>query len=499
MSKISYSLTKSKITTGLRCPKKLWFDINEKIEIDHFNFHKGNVFGDKIKEVYGNGFDLSHNFDENIVQLTQDAMNDPDVNIIYEGAFLFGETLVRTDVLIRKNNGWQLIEAKSSQSLEEHHLQDIAIQYYVLNNLNVLITEATIAHINKDFIYEGKNDYKDLIVEVEVLDDIQQFVTTVPNWIKDLLPVTKSVTEPTFDMGDHCKGCQYIEKCNSNSFLGKIEIPISILPQYGNKLQKQWFDNKVYDLRDLPYESVESITDKRWNFVEILRSHKENIEWINPSFFEIIKKFSWPRYFFDIESIMQGVPIILNTKPNDQFPFQYSVHKWEFEDQEITLEDSKQFLEFNSENMDRKYLEKLIIDLGNDGPIFAHNASTEKKALSYLVKRKNCIDLTDKIESIKSRIIDTAKLFRENFYNVAMMGSYSLKDIIKILSNASSYSSENDQVGDGGDAMIKWFEYTNPNTTNEKKQEIRENLTNYCAKDTLNLYLIFKYFLESHK
>ena len=86
-------------------------------------------------------------------------------------------------------------------------------------------------------------------------------------------------------------------------------------------------------------------------------------------------------------------------------------------------------------------------------------------------------------------------MFRENFYNVAMMGSYSLKDIIKILPNASSYSSENDQVGDGGDAMIKWFEYTNPNTTYEKKQEIRENLTNYCAKDTLNLYLIFKYFL----
>ena len=195
MSKISYSLTKSKITTGLRCPKKLWFDINEKIEIDHFNFHKGNVFGDKIKEVYGNGFDLSHNFDENIVQLTQDAINDPDVNIIYEGAFLFGETLVRTDVLIRKNNGWQLIEAKSSQSLAEHHLQDIAIQYYVLNNLNVLITEATIAHINKDFIYVGKNDYKDLIVEVEVLDDIQQFVTSVPNWIKDLL---KSVTAIVF-------------------------------------------------------------------------------------------------------------------------------------------------------------------------------------------------------------------------------------------------------------------------------------------------------------
>ena len=79
-----------------------------------------------------------------------------------------------------------------------------------------------------------------------------------------------------------------------------------------------------------------------------------------------------------------------------------------------------------------------------------------------------------------------------------MMGSYSLKDIIKILPNASSYNSENDQVGDGGDAMIKWFQYTNANTPNEEKQKIRNNLTNYCAKDTLNLYLVFKYFLESH-
>ena len=41
------------------------------------------MFGKKIKEIYGNGFDLSNNFEENIIQLTQDAMNDPKVDIIY--------------------------------------------------------------------------------------------------------------------------------------------------------------------------------------------------------------------------------------------------------------------------------------------------------------------------------------------------------------------------------------------------------------------------------
>ena len=101
INKISHNLTKSKIITGLHCPKKLWFDVNDKIKIDHFNLHRGNVFGEKIKEIYGDGFDLSNTFDEEIIQLTQNALNDEKITIIYEGAFLFEETLVRTDVLIR--------------------------------------------------------------------------------------------------------------------------------------------------------------------------------------------------------------------------------------------------------------------------------------------------------------------------------------------------------------------------------------------------------------
>ena len=491
---MSYSLTKSKITTGLHCPKKLWFDINDKIKIDHFNLHRGNVFGEKIKEIYGDGFDLSNNFEKNIIQLTQDAMDDPKVDIIYEGAFLFYETLVRTDVLIRKADGWKLVEAKCSSSVNEKHYQDISIQYYVLKNLNIKVSEAVIAHLNTDFIFnDQKNDYKNLKIEVDVLETIEPKTQLISEWIKDLLPITIENAEvPDVGIGDHCKDCQYLDRCRSKTHLANVETPISILPLVGKKLEKKWLDKKIYDLKELPKSEFDNYKDKE-KYLIIQKCHQNNEEWISPDFIEKLKNYNWPRYFFDIESITQAVPIIPNTKPNDQFPFQYSVHKLEFEDQEITLEDSKQFLEFNSENMDRKYLEKLIIDLGNDGPIFAHNASTEIKALSYLVKRKNCIDLTDKIESIQSRIIDTAKLFRENFYNVAMMGSYSLKDIIKILPNASSYSSENDQVGDGGDAMIKWFQYTHPNTTNEDRQKIRENLTNYCAKDTLNLYLLFKY------
>ena len=199
MSKISYSLTKSKITTGLRCPKKLWFDINEKIEIDHFNFHKGNVFGDKIKEVYGNGFDLSHNFDKNIVQLTQDAMNDPKVDIIYEGAFLFYETLVRTDVLIRKADGWKLVEAKCSSSVNEKHYQDISIQYYVLSSCDINITCAKLIYPDGEFIYQGDGNYENLIKSFDVTKSIQdKCKKEVPQYIENF----KKLASPSVDCPD---------------------------------------------------------------------------------------------------------------------------------------------------------------------------------------------------------------------------------------------------------------------------------------------------------
>ena len=494
---LSYELTKSKIITGLRCPKKLWFDINEKIQVDHFNLHRGNVFGEKIKELYGDGFDLSNNFDEDIIQLTENAINDPKVNIIYEGAFLFEETLVRTDVLIRKPNGWKLIEAKCSASVKESHKQDIAIQYFVLKNSNIKITEAVITHLNKEFYYKGNNDYTELKIEVDVLNDIQEYVHLVPNWINDLTPITyKNSTKPSIKMGDHCENCQYINICESETFPVNIDTPISILPfKKGKDLKKEWFEKGIYDLKDLPDKVVQPLNDKRASYIEILKCHKQEVEWINPKFFEIINSFSWPRSFFDIESIKQAVPVIPDTKPDDQFPFQYSVHKWENKNQKLLIEDSLSFLEFNEDDMDRRFLISLIKNLGEDGPIFAYRR-VEKRAIKYLSNRKNCLDLKPAIENITNRIVDTEQLLRENFYNPKMMGSYSLKNIVKALPKASLYSSENNEVGSGGDAMIKWFEYTNPNTSNEQRQKINDNLITYCAKDTLNLYHIFQYIVS---
>ena len=53
---------------------------------------------------------------------------------ILEGVFEHQEVIVKPDILQRrKEDHWRLVEAKSTADLKEHHLDDVAIQRYVLS------------------------------------------------------------------------------------------------------------------------------------------------------------------------------------------------------------------------------------------------------------------------------------------------------------------------------------------------------------------------------
>ncbi len=491
-------LSKTKIKTGLQCQKKLWYDINDRVIEKSHILNLGNRFGDYIKNHYGSGVDLTNQSGSNIFELTLNALNDQSVNVIYEAAFLYDETLIRADVLIRDGNNWKLIEAKASTKLKEDHLIDAAIQAYVITNSHVSLSEVKIAHINNKFIYRGEHDYNGLINEINVAYEITGLTPLVHGWICELLPITESSSVlPDVQMGNQCKDenkrkCIYFDKCESQTYLGAIEVPIKIVPNIGERLQNEWFDKGIYDLRDLPSNALSNQM-----YQKIQLCHQKEIEWVDPELINTINNYEWPRYFIDFETIQQGAPLIANTSPFEAFPFQFSVHKWEFQDQILTLKDSHFFLEFSDEGMDRKFLENLIEILGDQGPIFTHRSSTEITAMKKLTDREDCIDLRPAIDRIIVRTIDTLKLMRNGFYNTKMMGSFSLKDIVKVLENADTYNNEGDSVGDGGSAMIKWFEYTDPNATKNAQKTIRENLLRYCAQDTLNLYHLFKYLTEN--
>jgi hypothetical protein len=60
------------------------------------------------------------------------------------------------DILNRRRDGrWRLIEVKSSASMKEQHPEDIAIQYKVLTESGLDVASCHLAHLNRNYVYQG--------------------------------------------------------------------------------------------------------------------------------------------------------------------------------------------------------------------------------------------------------------------------------------------------------------------------------------------------------
>jgi len=506
-----YNLDKTNIKDGVQCVKKLWFNFHEPIKIrDNAEFHKGDRFGLIVRKNYGKGLDLSDNFNiKDVVSKTEEALKSKDINAIYEGAFIFENTLVRTDVLIKNKDGWDLLEAKATTNIEEkkgvlkkEYLLDLSIQTFILKKSGVNLKNIKLIYINKEFIYNGDNKYTDLMLEEIMTDAISLEEKEVPNYIKILEPlINKKTSSPNIKMGSHCKKphkCSYEKNCKA--LLPKTNItPYTILPYVSrNKKITEYFkDKKNKNLQEVPEELL---FIKRKGYVEnyykiIQEAHKENKPWFSENLKNIFNDYTWPYYFIDFETVTQGVPIIKGTEPSYPLPFQWSVHKWDSEKEEIQLKEAKSFLDFEDQKIERNFIESLLVAAGSKGTIFAHSASTEISVLQKLLKKDSLKNLSDKITKLIDRVVDTKKIVTENFYSPLMNGSSSIKEVVKAIPGAITYNKDDSMAG-GADAMLAWFLYTNTKTSKEEKNEIKKNLIEYCSKDTLAMYLLIKYLLD---
>ena len=57
--------------------------------------------------------------------------------VIYEAAFQYDGVLAALDILVCERGKWKVYEAKSTTQVKEQHIQDAALQYYVLKNAGI--------------------------------------------------------------------------------------------------------------------------------------------------------------------------------------------------------------------------------------------------------------------------------------------------------------------------------------------------------------------------
>jgi hypothetical protein len=166
---------------GLQCPKLLWTAVNKPEMIQavdketQFMFDEGNLVGKYSHKLFKGGREIKAEYwdyqGSNEKSLAALKKRKP----IFEAGFIVGETYSRADILLPVGKDeWDVIEVKSSTSVKDEHIQDVAFQKHCYIKAGLKIRRCFLMHLNNEYVRKGKLDLKKLFVREDITDQVMK-------------------------------------------------------------------------------------------------------------------------------------------------------------------------------------------------------------------------------------------------------------------------------------------------------------------------------------
>ena len=485
-------ITKSKILLNLQCPKRMWLSLYKpEIAIDEQHIeakkHEGDEVGIMARSLYPEGFLIADTKNQLAIQKTKKALAKSVQRPLFEAAFLHDHVFVRSDLLIPEYGSYRLEEVKSSTKVKPYHIQDAAIQNWVLEGSGHKPTRVLISYINNKFNYEKLGDYQGLFSSEDVTETVKKLSSTVAIWVDEAKATINKTEEPLRDTGRHCKEpfeCPFIDHCSPKN--SQAKFPLSILPN-ASKLREALLSDGYKCLTDVPDAKLTNEKHKR-----ILRVSKSGELELDAEASKILNQLSYPWFFLDFETIAYAVPRWIGTHPYMQVPFQWSCHIKRTADCSIEKAGHKDFLDITGKDPRENFIKSLLEAVEKDGTIFVYNESFEKSRIKEL--QRDFPKYTELLDDINLRIFDLLKIARDYYYHPDMMGSWSIKAVLPTVYAGETYKDL--AVKNGTMAQDEYLLAILPHTTDYERKKIDKKLRDYCAMDTLSMWRVADSFIK---
>lgn len=492
-------LSKSKLMAFRQCPKRLWLsvyrpELAEDSGTAQARFRVGLEVGEVARQLYdpdGRGTILdaqAEGYDAAIARTQVLLKGD---RPIFEGGFRAAGALAFADVLLpvkrRSQRSWRMVEVKSSAGLKDYHRDDAAIQAFIAKASGLALTSVAVAHIDSHWTYPGDGDYRGLLAEQDVTDEVLVRHDEIGGWIADAHSIVKRKREPAINTGGHCTQpyeCPFLGHCRSQE--AQAEQPLEWLPSVRKKALRAYLEaHPAGELRDVPDELLNDL-QKRVKLVSL--SGRPFFDRSGAA--RALRSYRLPAYFMDFETIQFAVPIWKGTRPYQQIPFQFSVHRLSARGK-LSHEG---FLDLSGDDPSKRFTEALIPACGERRPIFVYNAGFEKTRLADLAQRFP--RAKQALSAITERIVDLHPVAHDHFYHPDQQGSWSIKKVLPAACPDLSYEAL-EGVRDGSMAQDAFLEAIAPATSPHRKAEIERQLVAYCSLDTYAMVRLWDFLSGS--
>jgi len=484
---LSITITKSKYMAGCQCLKRLYLLVHSpelgsgKTAADFAVMEQGRQVGKLAQQLFPGGVEIRTGNPEEAIWTTQELIANPDIPAIFEAAFEHEGVFVRVDTLHRRRDGrWRLIEVKSSASMKEEHLDDVAIQARVISLSGIDVASCHLAHINRNYVFPGGSvdpwrffRIKNLTRRVKRLEPKLTFQ------VRSGFHVLEMATAPDLPPGSHCTTpvtCEFYDHCNPprpTDYVGNLPYIHA---------------NVIEELEEMGVELIRDIPDD-FELTEIQRRAATSVQtgepWFSPELHAELAILEYPVYFLDFETVNPSIPRFAGMHPYDHLPFQWSLHVLQKPGAEP---EHFEFLAEDGTDLRREFITALCDALGECGSIVVYNAAFESQRLSELAAW--IPEFAERIRRIQDRLWDLLPLVRKHCYHPAFAGSYSLKAVLPALVPEMSYVGMD--VAGGQDAGLGWESLVRGIVDQGERERLRKALLDYYGQDTLALMKVLE-------
>ena len=146
------NLSKSRYCKGIQCPKILWLDKNKPEVATEQNLDAimatGTEVGDLAMGYFGDFVEVPFSLNkEEMTAATKILIEQGNENIA-EASFYEDGLFCSVDILHKNQDGYDIVEVKSSTHVTDIYLEDMAFQYYVVTKAGIKGNRVYHLHIN---------------------------------------------------------------------------------------------------------------------------------------------------------------------------------------------------------------------------------------------------------------------------------------------------------------------------------------------------------------
>lgn len=483
------------------CNKDTWFrlhrpDLVEKFAPTEFEKHLlelGNEVESYARRLFPEGVLVTETGDQALAQTR--ALMASGTRVIFQATFLANGLYTKCDVLKRsaKPGEWNIFEIKGTNSLKEgnedrDHVSDLAFQRHVLRFAGVAVDRVYIVHLNKKYVRAGDIDVEALFHVVDSTDLVEKVSDEILGEMRAAAEYLNCAAEPDHGCDCHLNGRSRHCRTFAQSHPEIPEYSVHDLVRIGQSKRKleELVTRKLYTLDAVPDDFT--LGEAQTIQVQVCKSGRPLID--HAAINAAVGEYTFPLYFFDYETYAPAIPAFDGYSPYRKIPFQFSLHVLR------TPEGEPEHIEYLCpRRIDPTQAVAELLDryIDASGTVVVWHAPFERGVNKEIGDRLP--RYAARMEAINSQVKDLRDIFsKQHYVHPEFRGSTSIKSVMPVLVPELSY--DHLAIQDGTSASEQWWQMTAPNTGDEERKRIAQDLRNYCGQDSYAMYAIWRHLIR---